>query len=82
MGDVHPFGNPHHLSDPLNGLRVARLLRDRLSALRPEQAGGFGARYDAFAVRLVAKLAGPDYAQGRSPDEVAAAGPVRLERGS
>ena len=31
MGDVHPGGNPHYLLDPLNGLRVAALLRDRFS---------------------------------------------------
>src|SRR4030042_1374833 len=37
MGDVHPLGNPHYLLDPLNGLRVARLIRDRLIELRPEK---------------------------------------------
>jgi zinc/manganese transport system substrate-binding protein len=34
LGDVHPFGNPHYLTDPVNGLRVAALLRDRLAAAR------------------------------------------------
>ena len=29
MGDVHPMGNPHYLLDPLNGLKVARLIRDK-----------------------------------------------------
>ena len=29
MGDVHPYGNPHYLTDPLNGLRVARLIREK-----------------------------------------------------
>lgn len=38
MGDIHPHGNPHYLTDPLNGLKVAMLIRDRLTALDP--AGG------------------------------------------
>jgi ABC-type Zn uptake system ZnuABC Zn-binding protein ZnuA len=72
MGDVHPFGNPHYLSDPLNGLRVARLLRDRLTDLRPERAAAFDARYQAFARRLLEALVGPDYLDGRSPEAVVA----------
>src|SRR5262245_27303768 len=32
MGDVHPFGNPHYLLDPLLGLKVAGLVRDALVA--------------------------------------------------
>jgi ABC-type Zn uptake system ZnuABC Zn-binding protein ZnuA len=78
MGDVHPFGNPHYLSDPLNGLRVARLLRDRLTDLRPGSAAGFASRYDAFASRVVTALVGADYAAGRSPEEVAG----EIERGT
>jgi ABC-type Zn uptake system ZnuABC Zn-binding protein ZnuA len=73
MGDVHPFGNPHYLTDPLNGLRVARLLRDRLRDLRPESAGAFASRYDAFASRLVAALVGDESTAGQDPDDVAAA---------
>lgn len=73
MGDVHPFGNPHYLPDPLNGLRVAGAIRERLSALRPDEAGGFGARYDAFAAELVERLVGPELAARRPPAEIAAA---------
>ena len=36
MGDVHPQGNPHYLTDPCNGMRVAALLRDRLAERDPE----------------------------------------------
>ncbi len=57
-GDVHPLGNPHYLTDPLNGLRVARLLRDRLSTLRPGQAAYFAARYTAFRQRVGVALCG------------------------
>ncbi len=60
MGDLHPYGNPHYLTDPLSGLSVARLLRDKLSELRPEAAAGFAERYEAFARSLLEKLLGPD----------------------
>ena len=39
MGDVHPGGNPHYLTDPLNGLRVAELLRDTFSAVTASETG-------------------------------------------
>ena len=58
MGDVHPGGNPHYLLDPLNGLRVAALLRDRFAALRPEAEPYFAARYADFRQRLGAALVG------------------------
>jgi ABC-type Zn uptake system ZnuABC Zn-binding protein ZnuA len=58
LGDVHPYGNPHYLTDPVNGLRVARLVRDRLAATRPERAAAFTERYGAFARRLGAALVG------------------------
>jgi len=73
MGDVHPYGNPHYLPDPLNGLRVAGAIRDKLAALRPADAGTFGARYDAFAAALVERLVGPELAGRRTPAEIAAA---------
>lgn len=58
MGDVHPGGNPHYLVDPMNGLRVAALLRDRFTALRPEAGQHFAARYTDFRQRLGAALVG------------------------
>jgi ABC-type Zn uptake system ZnuABC Zn-binding protein ZnuA len=71
MGDLHPYGNPHYLSDPLNGLRVAALLRDKLSELRPAAAEGFRARYDAFAAALVGKLVGADLVRRHGAEELA-----------
>jgi ABC-type Zn uptake system ZnuABC Zn-binding protein ZnuA len=58
MGDVHPAGNPHYLLDPINGLRVARLIRDKLSELRPERQKYFEERYADFRQRLGAALVG------------------------
>jgi ABC-type Zn uptake system ZnuABC Zn-binding protein ZnuA len=77
-GDVHAYGNPHYLSDPLNGLRVARLLRDRLSAARPAAAAGFAARTAAFEGALLGRLVGPELAARFPADEIVAA--VEQER--
>jgi ABC-type Zn uptake system ZnuABC Zn-binding protein ZnuA len=71
LGDVHPFGNPHYLTDPLNGLRVATLLRDRLAELRPERADAFRERHAAFARDLLERLVGPELARGRHPAALA-----------
>jgi ABC-type Zn uptake system ZnuABC Zn-binding protein ZnuA len=73
QGDVHAAGNPHYLSDPLNGLFVARLLRDRLSAARPAAAAGFAERAAAFEQALLARLVGPELAARGPADELVAA---------
>jgi ABC-type Zn uptake system ZnuABC Zn-binding protein ZnuA len=58
MGDVHPFGNPHYLADPLNGMLVAAALREKLAALRPEAATHFDDRLVSFRKRAAAALVG------------------------
>ena len=59
-GDVHPQGNPHYLADPLNGLKVAALLRDRLSALNPENGAAFVNNYVRFRQNLGTALVGAE----------------------
>lgn len=71
MGDVHPAGSPHYLLDPINGLKVAALLRDALSALRPADAAAFAANYDAFRQRLDADLVGPALAKKYDAEKLA-----------
>ncbi len=63
MGDVHPFGNPHYLADPLNGLAVAELIVQKLGELRPLDKGYFESRYAAFSQRLAANLVGDTLAR-------------------
>ena len=62
MGDVHPDGNPHYLLDPAQSLKVAQLIRDRLSAMSPSRQADFEARYAAFHQRLGAALVGESLA--------------------
>jgi zinc/manganese transport system substrate-binding protein len=63
MGDVHPLGNPHYMLDPLNGLQVGRLIRDRLTDLRPEKKPLFEERYSALYHKIGDALVGQKLAQ-------------------
>lgn len=58
MGDVHPFGNPHYLADPMNGWLVAGLVRDKLAALRPASQAYFDERLAAFRKALAEATVG------------------------
>ncbi len=62
FGDVHSLGNPHYLTDPIQGLRVARLIRDKLIELRPAEAAHFRQGYTEFAERLARALVGSELA--------------------
>jgi zinc/manganese transport system substrate-binding protein len=54
MGDVHPLGNPHYWLDPENGRRIAKAVRDKLSALQPADNSYFAEHYADFDRRLTA----------------------------
>lgn len=73
MGDVHPYGNPHYLTDPINGLRVAAAIRTRLAQLLPGRAAELGARYEAFADELLGRLVGAELAARHGRDALVAA---------
>jgi len=51
-----------YLLDPLNGLRVAALIRAKLSELRPAQRDRFNDNYQAFARELASHLIGEELA--------------------
>lgn len=63
MGDIHAGGNPHFMSDPINGLKVAALLRDKFASARPAQKDAFVSRYAAFRERLGIALVGETLAK-------------------
>lgn len=65
-GDVHAGGNAHYLSDPVCGVRVARLIADRLIALAPERRDRIEANWKTFAQRVAIALFGEQ--RGRSID--------------
>jgi ABC-type Zn uptake system ZnuABC Zn-binding protein ZnuA len=71
MGDVHPFGNPHYLTDPVNGLRVARLIRDKLTELSPGSQKHFADRYESFRQRMSTALVGETLAKKYEAEKLA-----------
>lgn len=62
MGDIHPQGNPHYLTDPLNGLKVAALIRDRLAALDPAGKTTYQGNFTALQSRLGELMIGRELA--------------------
>lgn len=49
MGDIHPGGNPHYLTDPRNGGKVALGIAGRLGKLDPAHAAGYRQRAVALS---------------------------------
>jgi len=58
LGDVHPMGDPHVQSDPLNGRIMAKNIRDRLADLDPANADTYTANLASFFARLDAAMFG------------------------
>ncbi|MCF6150249.1 MAG: zinc ABC transporter substrate-binding protein [Candidatus Kuenenia sp.] len=56
MGDIHPFGNPHYMLDPLNGKIVATRICERLCQIDPENCDYYRSNFDGFTERLNQKL--------------------------
>jgi len=44
MGDIHVYGNPHYLLDPLNGVRVGYTLSSRFADFDPTHAHEYATR--------------------------------------
>jgi zinc/manganese transport system substrate-binding protein len=70
QGDIHRGGNPHYLTDPRNGAKVARGVAARLAKLDPAGASGFEPRAaeietgaSALASKMTAAFAALDAAK-------------------
>ena len=62
-GSFHEEGNPHYLLDPVEGLKAAKTICDRFSALRPAWTNEFEQRHEAFEKKLKTALAGAECAK-------------------
>lgn len=56
-GDVHPFGNPHFLLDPLNVKLIVAQIADHFAQINPQSAELFRANLKTFTTTLDRKLA-------------------------
>ncbi|MCA9753827.1 MAG: zinc ABC transporter substrate-binding protein [Gemmatimonadetes bacterium] len=57
QGDVHPEGNPHWWTDPLNAAGVARGLADVFGRARPDEADRFRTNAETFAAEAERRTA-------------------------
>jgi zinc/manganese transport system substrate-binding protein len=55
QGDIHPMGNPHYWLPPVNAVRCAKGIRDRLEQLRPQDKAYFEAQFKQFVDELKAR---------------------------
>lgn len=60
MGDVHPEGNPHYHTDPLNGRIIAETIAARLSRLAPEHTQTFEENLQSFKRQIDQRMFGRD----------------------
>jgi ABC-type Zn uptake system ZnuABC Zn-binding protein ZnuA len=63
MGDVHPEGNPHYMLDPVNGLKVAKVIAQFLSELQPLSQKNFQNNLHSFEKMWANKAFGPHLPQ-------------------
>lgn len=76
-GDVHPFGNPHYATDPLNGKIVAATIAAALSRARPSDAAYFADHLKSFQQAVDRAMFGPellDLVGGKKLDRLARSG--------
>ncbi len=57
QGDVHPYGNPHYMLDPVLAKTAIQNIYNALVAFAPQYHGDFTRNRDAYLARLDAKIA-------------------------
>jgi len=56
MGDIHAKGNPHYWLDPRNGVRMAKVIAERLGQLDPEHTVDYQKNFGVFEKTINEKL--------------------------
>jgi zinc/manganese transport system substrate-binding protein len=56
-GDVHPYGNPHYMLDPVLAKTAVQNVYNALVAFAPEHQAEFARNRDAYLAKLDAKIA-------------------------
>lgn len=51
LGDMHVYGNPHYWVDPINGIIMARNIRDTLMANDPQHSDQYKRNFEAFSAK-------------------------------
>jgi len=79
-GSFHPEDNPHFLVDPVEGVKAAAAVAEKLSELAPQQADQFEQRYRAFAESIMVEMLGEAIASKHSAEEFEELA-IAIERG-
>ena len=56
-GDVHPYGNPHYMLDPVLAKTAVQNIYNALVAIAPQYEADFTRNRDAYLAKLDAKIA-------------------------
>jgi zinc/manganese transport system substrate-binding protein len=56
-GDVHPYGNPHYMLDPVLAKTAIQHIYEALVAFAPQYQADFTRNRDAYLAKLDAKIA-------------------------
>jgi zinc/manganese transport system substrate-binding protein len=64
-GDVHPYGNPHYMLDPVLAKTAVQNIYDGLITVAPEYRADFTRNRDAYLAKLDAKIA--EWAEAMKP---------------
>ena len=56
FGDIHPFGNPHFLLDPVRGIQVSKGISQKFSELDPKNREIYTKNQKRFAENLIKKI--------------------------
>lgn len=77
LGDIgqksglHASGNPHYMLDPIEGIRAAKQVADRLGSIAPELNGQLQQNFEAFRKRIADALIGKQLAEQHDVIEIA-----------
>jgi len=52
LGDVHPFGNPHYLLDPVRAKKAAKTIADAFATIDPSRGDAYKKRLADFVKRV------------------------------
>ncbi|WP_428386247.1 metal ABC transporter substrate-binding protein [Mucisphaera sp.] len=66
-GSFHPEDNPHYLADPVEGVKAAKAIAEKLSEIRPDLASEFNANAEAFANSIIVAMVGEHVAEHTDP---------------
>jgi ABC-type Zn uptake system ZnuABC Zn-binding protein ZnuA len=58
QGDIHPFGNPHYLTNPANGIPAAQAILEGLVRIDPAGRAAYEANFARLKSRLTTSIAG------------------------